>query len=183
MGLFRKCFLDSLLALSAISFSLVGCAGTNERLDWDLGTRCLAFQEKTGWIGINGDETLRKIYAKQGETSENWTEKVEVTVLPIAITFGSKTRWNPESIMLAEKGRKQCPTDMWTVLQKDQSSILYEWKDISCPGYHHQYEIVRIVMGRWYLWMISYGVKNKDLLESEREILMESLLKAKVALD
>jgi hypothetical protein len=31
--------------------------------------------------------------------------------------------------------------------------------------------------------MISYGVKNKDLLESEREILMESLLKAKVALD
>lgn len=191
MDLFRRSRLVSLLVLSVIAFAFAGCAGTNvlgtnESLDWNPGHFVLVDKEKTGWKGIRGDETWRRIYAKQGETHKNWTEKAEVTDLPIAITLGGRVSWNPESVMNAEKAskqKKQCSTDMWTVLQKDETSILYEWQNISCPGYFHQHAIVRIVMGRWYLWMISYGIRNKVLSADERRELIENLLKAKVVHD
>jgi hypothetical protein len=92
-------------------------------------------------------------------------------------------RWEAESVMnnqRADLGKKQCSTDMWTVLQKDETSILYEWQNIKCPGYFHQHEIVRIVLGRWYLWLISNGIKDKTLSGNERTALIENLLKAKV---
>src|SRR3990172_13015262 len=89
--------------LSVIALAFAGCATvpppTNEHLDSNVGNFVLVAKEKTGWKGIRGDETSRLIYAKQGETPENWTVKLEVTDLPIAITFLSSTvRWNPESI-------------------------------------------------------------------------------------
>ncbi len=187
MDLFPRSPLTRLLVLSVIAFAFVGCAvpaTTSEALVWKFEGFVLAGTEKTGWKGIRGDETLRLVYVKRGETSENWTEKAEVTELPIAITFLSTTvRWNPESVMNAEKAnmqKKQCSTDMWTVLQKDETSILYEWQNIKCPGYFHQQEIVRIVMGRWYLWFISYGIRDKTFSADKRAALIENLLKAKV---
>ena len=120
---------------------------------------------------------------KRGETPDHWTQKVEVTELPIAITLSRKVSWNPESVMNAEKSsvqKKGCSTDMWTVLQKDQTGILYKWQDISCPGYLDQHEIVRIVMGRWYLWFISYGTREKKLSADERREAIENLSKARV---
>ena len=164
-----------LLLLSCFSLLCTpfGCAtvlpSTNEYLDWDVGNFVLMDGEKTGWKGFRG-ETYRFIYVKRGETSKNWTVKLEVTDLPIAITRGSRIHWNPESVMNAEKAnmqKKQC-TDVWTVIQKDEKSILYERQNISCPGYLHQYELGRIVMGRWYLWWISYGIRDKVLSEDER---------------
>jgi hypothetical protein len=176
-----------LLVFNVIAFAFAGCAvlgPTSEALDWKVGDFVLLGTEKTGWKGIRGDETLRVVYLKKGETPEHWTEKAEVTELPIAITFlSARVSWNPESIMNADKADMQkrgCPTDMWTVLQKDRTSILYEWQNIRCPGFFHQHAIVRIVMGRWYLWIISYGIRDKVLSADERTGLIENLLTAKV---
>jgi hypothetical protein len=186
MDLFRRSPLTRLLVLSVIALAFAGCAAlppTSEALDWKVGDFVLTGTEKTGWKGIRGDETLRLLYVKRGETSEHWTEKAEVTELPIAITFGGRVSWNPESVMNAEKAnlqKNQCSTDMWTVLHKDETSILYEWQNIKCPGYFHQQEIVRIVMGRWYLWFISYGIRDKTFSADKRAALIENLLKAKV---
>ncbi len=132
---------------------------------------------------MRGNETWRHIYAKPGVTSENWTEKAEMTELPIAITLGGGVRWNPGSVMGAEKARvekQRCSTHGWSVLHQDGSSILWEWQKISCPAYLHQHEIVRVVMGRWYLWMISYGIRNRDLSSDEKTALIENLMSAKV---
>jgi hypothetical protein len=70
---------------------------------------------------------------------------------------------------------------MWTTLQKDPNSILYEWRNVSCPGYLHQHEVGRIVMGKWYLWMLSYGIRDKELSADERAELIQALLTAKLA--
>lgn len=191
MDLFRRFPLTRLLVLSVIALAFAGCAvlaPTNESLDWNPGSFVLMGKQKMGWKGIRGNETERLIYVKQGEeTLEKWTEKAEVTELPVAITLlSASVRWNPESIMNSEKAyrqKQQCSTDIWAVLQKDETSILYEWQNISCPGYFHQHEIVRIVMGRWYLWIISYGIRNKVLSADERVELIENLLKAKVVHD
>ena len=185
MDLFRKSPLTRVLILSVITLAFAGCAA--EFFDWNPGNFVLVGRKKTGWKGIGGDETETLFYVKQGETPGRWTEKAEVTELPIAITFLSATvRWNPESIMNAEKTDKQkrgCSTDMWAVIQKDETSILYEWQNIRCPSYFHQQEIVRILMGRWYLWMMSYGIRDKVLSADERRELIENLLKAKVVVE
>jgi hypothetical protein len=176
------------LVISAMAIAIAGCAGgllpsTNESLDWDLAERVLVYEEKTGWRGVRGDHTSRRIYAMPGVTSQNWTEKVEVTVLPIAITLGTKVRWNPESVMDSVKAdleKEQCSTEMWTVLHKDESSILWEWRDINCPGRLTEHEIVRVVMGKWYLWMISHEFRNRAVSSEENARLIEHLMSAKV---
>jgi hypothetical protein len=191
MNSFLRSLLTKSLVLIVIILAFTGYAAilpsTNESLDWNTGNFVLVSKEKTGWKGIRGDETERLIYVKQGEEKlEKWTEKAEVTELPIAITLSGRVHWNPESVMNSEKAslqKKQCSTDMWTVIQKDETSILYEWQNIRCPGYFHQHEIVRILMGRWYLWMISYGIRDKVLTADERRELIENLLKAKVVHD
>jgi hypothetical protein len=184
--LFRESPLPRLLISSVIGLAFAGCAvlaPTSESLDWNVGDFVLLGAEKTGWKGIRGDDTLRRVYIKRAETAERWTEKAEVTEWPIAVTLGGRFSWNAESVMNADKAsmRKQgCSTDNWTVIQKDEASILYEWRNISCPGFFHQHAIVRIVMGRWYLWFISYGIKDKTLPADERRALIENLLTATV---
>jgi hypothetical protein len=102
--------LTTLLVFGLTASVLAGCAGTslpgtNESLDWKLVGFAVADKEKTGWKGVKDDETWRLIYAKPGATPQTWTEKVEVTQFPIAITLGSPVRWHPESVMNAEKAR------------------------------------------------------------------------------
>lgn len=170
------------VGLLSVIVDVVGCA-TEESLNWKPDVFVLAYREKTGWKGVRGNDTWRHIYAKPGVTAQNWTEKAEVIELPIAITLGGKVRWNPESVMNAEKARaekQRCPTDAWTVIQQDGSSILWEWQNIKCSGYLHQHELVRIVMGRWYLWTISYAIRNRDLSSEEKAALIEDLMSAKV---
>ena len=176
-----------LLIVGVTNVELAGCAATrrgiNESLDWTVGEFYFVGKERTGFKGIRGDETWTVIYGKREETPTNWTEKLEVTNLPIAITFmNPSVRWNPESVLkkLEANERKKGCSEPWTVLQKDTTSILYERQNISCSTYLHQYEIDRIVMGRWYLWLIDYGIRDKALSTEERTVLIEKLLKAKV---
>jgi len=175
-----------LFASSITGIAGVAAAGTplaEESFSWKPAGFVLVHKEKTGWKGVRGNETWRYIYAKPGVTAQNWTEKAEVTELPIAITLGGRVRWNPESVMNAEKARaekQRCPTDAWTVIHRDESSILWEWQNINCPGYLHQHELVRIVMGRWYLWSISYAIRNRDLSGEDKTALINDLMSAKV---
>lgn len=175
------------LFASSMGLGFVGIAAdlsrAEESLNWRPDGFVLVHKEKTGWKGVRGNETWRHIYAKPDVTAQTWTEKAEVTELPIAITLGTRIRWNPESVMNAEKVRaekQQCSTDAWTVIHQDGSSILWEWLTIKCPGYLHQHELVRIVMGRWYLWMISYAIRNKDLSSEEKAALIKDLMSATV---
>lgn len=173
-----------LLLASVAIFAFTGCTTIpKETLDWHPRDYVLVFTEKTGWKGVRGDDTMRRIYAPSSATVDNWTETAQIIDFPIAITLDGKVSWNAESVMNAEKGRweaNKCSTKDWTVLQKDDASILYEWRNIDCPGRLHQHEIGRIVMGKWYLWMISYGIRNKLLSPGEREELVKSLMNAKV---
>ncbi len=162
--------------------TVVGCAATpistKEFLDWDPVGFSSVFQEKTGWKGIEGKDTLTTIYAKDGETSENWSIKLEITNLPIAITsMNPRIRWKPDSVMASEN--KNCSD--WEVLSRNESSILYERKNISCPSYLHGQEIGRIVMGKFNLWWISYGIRDRRLSGDERASFIAHLKQASVA--
>ena len=161
--------MPKLLIPTVLVLALAGCATArptaNEHLDWSLGDYVLVFEEGTGWKGIGGKETSSRIYTTPGATTEDWTITLNIIQLPIAITFMSKTRWNPESIMNAEKERlaeKEC-TDPWTVFQSDATSLIYERTEVDCPGYLHQYEAGRIVMGEWYSWWLIYRTTTSEI--------------------
>lgn len=74
-----------------------------------------------------------------------------------------------------------CATSRWTTPQQDSASILHEWRDISCEGYLHQHQIGRVVLGKCYVWMLSYGMRDKELSADERAMRIQTLLTAKVA--
>jgi hypothetical protein len=105
-----------------------------------------------------------------------------VVEVPIAITLGSSTRWNPDSFVDAEKGRlaKEGCTDPWTILESNSTSLVYERTKVNCPGYLHQHEIGRLVMGDWYAWWLIYRVRNRALSEQERSALIGNLARARV---
>jgi hypothetical protein len=175
------------LTLSVLAVSLAGCTAvrptTTEHLDWGIGDYVLVFEEGTGWKGLGGEETSSRIYATPGATAEDWTVTLNVLELPIAITLMSETRWNPKSILNAEKARmveRQC-TDPWRVLQSDSTSLLYERPAVDCAGYLHQYEIGRIVMGQWYSWWLRYRIRGEALSEDEKSRLISNLAEATVA--
>ena len=175
-----------LLSSSMLVFALIGCSAahsaTKEHLDWDIQDYILVFEEGTGWKGAGGEETQSRIYSAPGATIENWTITLNVIELPIAITFMSKTRWNPESIMNAKKDRllKHGCTDPWTVIQLDSTSLIYERREVNCPGYLHQYEIGRIVMGKGYSWWLLYRIRDVELSEDDKRELIANLSKATV---
>ena len=186
MDISHKNFILKLLTLGALAFVLASCATARptvkEHLDWDIGDYVLVFEEKTGWKGVGGEETYNRIYSTPGATAENWTVTLNVVEFPIAVTFMSKTRWNPESIMNTEKNnlaKNRC-TDPWTVMQSDSESLLYERTEVECPGYLHQYEVGRIVMGEWYSWWLRYRIRDKVLSADEKNALIVNLKKAKV---
>ena len=174
------------LYLIALTFALAGCATglppVDEHLDLNTGDYVLVSVQGTGWKGFGGEETQRRMYMPSGATSEDWTILLNVMKLPIAITFMSTTRWNPESIMNTEKNTlaDQGCTDPWTVIQLDATSLLYERTEVNCTSYKHQHEIGRIVMGEWYFWWLDYRIRDKLLSESERSELIANLAKAKV---
>jgi hypothetical protein len=180
---FTRSLFATAVALMCAPGAAAAFPATAESLSWKPSGFVLVAREKTGWKGIRGDETTRGIYAPPGATSANWTVKAEVTNLPIAITLTGKFHWNPESVMNRERAvteKQHCSTDGWRMLEKDESSILWEWKDIKCPEYLHQYEIVRVVMGRWYLWILSYGLRNRELSADERAELIRDLQSATI---
>jgi hypothetical protein len=161
---------------------LTGClkmAAINESLDWQpLQDFAPAQKTGTGWKGIRGDETFRIVYLRNPETSSTWTIKAESLQLPIAATNTGAFHWNPKSVMAWLKANvesQKCATDRWTLLEQGSASLLYEWEDISCRALPTQHEIVRIVMGQWYLWVISYGIRNGNAPASERDKLISNL--------
>lgn len=175
--------------LIAVAFTLASCATppTNEHLDWSTEDYIQVFEGGTGWKGIGGEETLKRIYTTPGSTAEDWTITLDVECLPIAITFMSKIRWNPESIMNADKRNhtKRGCDDPWLVINSDSTSILYERPEVNCigncPGYLHQYELGRIVMGEWYSWWLRYRIRDRELTEVEKSELISRLKMARVA--
>jgi hypothetical protein len=178
--------LAALSAIGVLALLAVGCAAvvpqSSEVLHWELDEYVLVSETDTGWKGVGGRKTKERIFAEPGATTEDWTITLHVTELPIAVTLGSGTRWNAPSIMnvqrktLAENG---CD-DPWNVIRSSSDSLLYERTAVDCPGYPHQHEIGRILVGDWLMWWASFRIRNTTLSEAARSELIAKLEQATV---
>jgi hypothetical protein len=156
---------------------------TGESLEWAPPNDFAPVQRiSTGWKGITGDYTYRTIYLRRTDTDESWRVRSESLQLPIAATSSGAFHWNPDSVMswLKASVEKNCSTADWKILDKDDTSMLYEWENISCAAWPTQHEIVRIVLGKWYVWIISFGVRDISWSALEKDMLIANLRDAKV---
>ncbi len=180
----RVAILVLLVFLTTLStFCQRAVAEASEVLDWSLNDYVLVYQEGTGWKDVNGRETTSRIYSSPGATSADWKVTLNVVELPVAFTFMSNTRWNPESLMQSEQRRyaKSGCDDPWVVLSSSSQSLTYERTQVDCPGYLHSQELGRIVVGKWYAWWVIYRIRNMELSESARKSLIDHLSMAQVS--
>lgn len=181
---FRPTAVVAVIVLALAACESVSAVG--ESLDWKVKDGfVLAEEQSRGWRGVRGDTATTLFYVKGGETRENWTERAEVNTLVIAETRGGGFHWRPDSLMnrIRDGFKGRCPTDTWTVLHQDETGLLYEWTDIACPGVLDRHELVRIVMGRWYAWVIHYGIRGKALSAETHGAMIENLRSARVVGD
>jgi hypothetical protein len=177
----------TLLTFVGLALACTGCASprpTYESLEWNVGPDFdRVCQAKPGVSGIRTAKDWESYYVKRGETVDNWTVRAASVVWDVDFTVLGPFHWQPNRVMAfvkANQNARRCATDDWTVLQQDRTSILYDWKNVACPGDPEQQEIVRVVMGRWRLWIIWYGIRNTTLSPDQRTVLIENLLTARV---
>jgi hypothetical protein len=156
--------------------------GANEILRWEVDDYVLVSETDTGWKGVGGRKTKERIFAEPGATTDDWTITLHVTEWPIAIILGGEVQWNAPSMLGAVQRRlsdEGCD-DPWIVLQSTADSLVYERSSVSCPGYLHEHEIGRIIVGDWYAWWTSFRIRNTTLTVSDRNALISKLEQAQI---
>lgn len=124
-----------------------------------------------------GEYFLLELVLK-GETVHNWSELI--TIQNFANTKGSPEAFFEGLKVLREK---RCPgSTTWNVIDKDERSILYEWKAKPCAGFPEQHEISRIIDGKWNRFRIAYTAKASEIPAETRDAFIQSMSDAAVAI-
>lgn len=98
-----------------------------------------------------------------GQTTAYWTELVALQL------FASQQ--SPDQVFadLREKLERSCPKVVWTTLQRDLQSILYEWQVKDCVSRPDQHEIANLVRSDEGVYRISYSTRGVTLNSDDRE--------------
>ncbi|HEU0016255.1 MAG TPA: hypothetical protein VFQ45_21430 [Longimicrobium sp.] len=143
----------ALLALAACAAIGVG-RSPPEHVDLDLDparwTRVLHASDN----GMSVTE-----YVPPGETAEEWTRFVSITILNDTLVRYSGAR----AAMTECRALLQatCPGAVWTVLRDSDRDLLYEWTVAGCEGEPDQHEVGRLIKGGHTLIRITFSVKGR----------------------
>ena len=133
----------------------------------------------TGYAqAVEGKYTITEL-VPEGETVQNWSELI--TIQNFAGMSGT-----PENLFEQLKAIRErtCPgSTKWTLIEKDDRSILYEWRATPCAGYPDQHEISRIIDGNWNRFRIAYTAKVSEISAEKRDIMIQSLSEATIEIE
>ncbi len=126
---------------------------------------------------VEGKYTITEL-VPEGETVQSWSEII--TIQNFAGMSGT-----PESLFEQLKVlQKMCPgSTKWTLIEKDDRSILYEWRATPCAGYPDQHEISRIIDGNWNRFRIAYTAKVSEISAEKSAAIIQSLSEATVEIE
>ncbi len=110
----------------------------------------------------SNDEQSLTEYVLPGQTVENWRELVtsQVFFQPVPLA-----RLLEKSHAAAAQG---CPSLVWNVIQQDEKTAIYEWRDSGCGGFEPQHELARVTIERDGLYRLAYAAKMKRPLPADR---------------
>jgi hypothetical protein len=135
--------------------------------DWVLGSE---YEEAGHFLNIE--------FVRTGQTIENWQELLTI----------QNFAWPPQSNTTGavfdefkQLMEEECPGQVtWSVIQQDETSILYESHSMPCLDWPEQYEIGRFLMGEYNLFRISYTAKVETLLPEVRDFWIENFSEAEI---
>jgi hypothetical protein len=126
----------------------------------------LNFQIEAGWkVGSSSEGPNHSTiieYIHEGDDINNWKELVTVQ----SFRKSRRAPSSPDEMLRLLKAirEKQCPgSTEWNVIDKNESSILYEWQAKPCLGWPEQHEIAKIIYGRYSYFVLHYTAKMYQL--------------------
>jgi len=165
-----------LLILSFIL--LVACAAIqteHEALNFSLG--------KEKWVAVSIDEIKNKYliinFIREGDEINEWLETVSITNHKIIKT----NLHSPEKELLKFKQgvEKKCPgATSWFVIEKNKSSIVFEWKTKPCLDTHSLYGVGKIIIGKYDIFQVIYATRELLVLPSMRIKWIKKISSAKI---
>ena len=143
----------------------------SEGLDLKLGTEWqVANHANAGW------NTILE-YIRAGDDINSWKELVTIQ----KFIGTSKSSPEEELNLLKALREKECPgATEWNVIEKDESSILYEWHARSCQGWPEQHEIARIMLGNNVRYFLRYTVKAPEMTPETRTQWIQTFTSASI---
>jgi hypothetical protein len=119
-----------------------------------------------GWTIGNRQENATEIlteYVLPGQTVENWRELVTSTVFHQAVPIDAFVKRLRSS--LAEG----CPSLVWNLIQQDQRTAIYEFRDAGCGGFEATSEIDGVTIeSDKRMYRLAYAAKSKGPLAPAR---------------
>jgi len=99
----------------------------------------------------------------KSETLKNWTKMV-------TIQFVEGERRTAQEFMdgLKASNVQQCPAAVWSVIESDRTSILYEWSIKGCSRHPDQHELARLLRGNDGMHRVAYVEKVQRLSKDVR---------------
>lgn len=142
-------------------FWLIGCAVPLEHVivpgglpGWKIG-----YEYREEFTNTN----IREIIP-QNEAIDKWTKM-------ITIQYYSGRKDDTEAFMnaLEMSMKKRCKETMWKVIEKNNNSILYEWKIKNCSPNDDQHEISKLFIGNDGLHRAAYTEKVQNMQSNVRD--------------
>ena len=117
-------------------------------------------------------------FVRTGQTTENWQELITIQGFAWDAESGSVGEIFDELKRIREE---ECPGQTtWSIIQQDETSLLYENHAMPCLGWPEHHEIGRILIGENNLFRISYTAKVETLLPEIRDVWIENFSTADI---
>jgi hypothetical protein len=113
-----------------------------------------------------------------GETVENWTRLLTIQDYNKAFIPAATA----DQMMSGVRARitAQCPNARWNVIQRTDTTVLYEFKIANCSAAPDQHEIAVFLSGRDNLFRIGYATKLNEMPAADRTKWIGVLSNAKI---
>ena len=113
----------------------------------------------------NGARQRLTEYVLPGQTVESWTELVTTTV------YHDPSHLVPLARFVAQihaSMTSDCPSLVWNVIQQDEKTAIFEWRDDGCGGFPPQNELARLAVGEEGVYRLAYAIKLKGPLAPDK---------------
>jgi hypothetical protein len=119
-----------------------------------------------GWtVGHQQQNGVQSIieYVLPGQTVENYKEMVTSQVFSQPVPVARLVEKLHASLA------QGCPSLVWTVIQQDEKTVIYEWRDSGCGGFEPTSELARVTIEGDSLYRLAYAVKGPLSAERRKE--------------
>jgi len=119
-----------------------------------------------GWTVGNQQRNARESlteYVLPGQTVDAWKELVTSTVFLRPVPIDALVKQIHQSMS------QGCPSLVWNVIQQDQKSAVFEWRDSGCGGFEAQNELDRLTVEKDGLYRLAYAIKVKGPLPAAKK--------------